>query len=125
MLKTHGGFDKFLFLIQVDGGTNTFRGKDRGRIVGKGYIKLGELIIEDVVLVKGLRHNVIDISQLCNKGYEIYFKDGERMGKSKDQSQVFTGKRHGNIFSILIVYCLLYNHYQRETRGATQKTWTR
>lgn len=71
-----GDAEKFLSLSQVDGGTVNFEGKYKGRIVGKGNIKLGELVIEDVTLVKGLRNNLITISQLCDKGYVISFKDG-------------------------------------------------
>lgn len=42
-----GDANKFLSLTQIDGGTIMFGGKDEGRIVGKGNIELGELIIED------------------------------------------------------------------------------
>lgn len=93
-----GDADKFISLTQTGGGTITFSGKDEGKIVGNGHIKIGELIIEDVALVKGLRHNLISIRQLYDKGYEISFKDDEFTGKNKDPSQTFSGKKYGNIY---------------------------
>lgn len=97
-----GDADKFSSLTQIDGGTVMFDGKDKGRIVRKGTVKIGELIIEDVALVEGVRHNLISISQLCDKRYKISFKDGECIGRNKDPSQTISGKRNGNIYLLNI-----------------------
>lgn len=75
---------------------------DKRRTIGKGNIKLGEIVIEDVALVKGLRYNLISICQLCDKGYGICFKEGVCMGRSKDSSQTFSGKRYDNIYLLNI-----------------------
>jgi len=32
------------------------------------------LIIHDVLFVEGLKHNLLSISQLCDKGYQVIFK---------------------------------------------------
>jgi len=44
----------------------------RGRIIGRGDIGVkGNLIIQNVLLVEGLKHNLLSISQLCDKGLQV------------------------------------------------------
>jgi len=33
------------------------------------------LVIHDVLYVEGLKHNLLSISQLCDKGYQVMFKE--------------------------------------------------
>ena len=43
-----------------EGGTVTFRDDSKGKIIGIGNIKIGSSpLIENVVLVEGLKHNLI------------------------------------------------------------------
>jgi len=53
----------------------THRDKNSGKILGSGVIS-GEdtIIIKDVLLVDGLKHSLLGISQLCEKGYKITFE---------------------------------------------------
>ena len=62
---------KFSHLQEKDGGMVSFRGKDKGKIIGIG--KVCDLI-DDVFLVDGLNHNLLSISQLCDKGYRVTFE---------------------------------------------------
>lgn len=51
---------------------------NKGKIIGKG--KVGAPLftsIEDVLYVEGLKHNLLSISQLCDKGFKIKFTKGE------------------------------------------------
>jgi len=53
----------------------TYGDNNRGKILGVGDIGRNDrVIIEDVLLVKGLKHNLLSISQLCDKGYKIMFE---------------------------------------------------
>ena len=46
-----------------------------GKIIGKGTIgNKSNFFIEDVLLVDGLKHNLLSISQLCDKGYIVKFE---------------------------------------------------
>ena len=36
-----------------------------GKILGYGNIKLGNVIIDSVALVSGLKHNLLSVSQIC------------------------------------------------------------
>jgi len=72
------------------------------------------LIIKDVLLVEGLKHNLLSISQLCDKGYEIKFKPDLCLISSPTTNQtLFIGKRVNNIYMLDIcniassITCLL------------------
>ena len=63
-----GDKEKFSSLMNKQGGTVTFGGKDKGKIIGVGKIgKNPSNSIENVLLVEGLHHNLLSISQLCDK----------------------------------------------------------
>ena len=52
-----------------------FGGNQRGKIIGSGIIGNGNLpSITNVLLVYGLMHNLLSISQLSDNGYDIIFK---------------------------------------------------
>jgi len=56
--------------------TVTFGDDSKGKIVGIGNIKLGSSpMIENVALVNGLKHNLLSVSQLCEKGFNVIFDD--------------------------------------------------
>ena len=44
-----------------------------GRTLGYGKIEIGNVIIENVALVDGLKHNLLSVSQLTNRGYDVKF----------------------------------------------------
>ena len=53
-----------------DGGVVTLGDNGQGKIVGIGIIQINSTtFIDNVLHVKGLKHNLIRISQLCDKGY--------------------------------------------------------
>ncbi|XP_074299912.1 uncharacterized protein LOC141631091 [Silene latifolia] len=69
-----GNRNQFLSLSAYDGGNVTFGDKKKGEVIGIG--KVGKSLshsIDDVLLVKGLEHNLISISQLCDKGNKVEF----------------------------------------------------
>jgi len=45
--------------------------------------------IDNVLFVKGLKHNLLSISQLCDIGYEVSLKKDECIVKKKDESLFF------------------------------------
>ena len=57
-----------------EGSTVTFGDDAKRKIIGIDNVKLGTSpIIENVVLVDGLKHNLLSVSQLCDKGFNIIF----------------------------------------------------
>ncbi|RVW25277.1 hypothetical protein CK203_114772 [Vitis vinifera] len=76
MLKTHDQDEsKFAFLTKRKGGYVTFRDNSKGRIIGQDNIGNDtSSLIESVLLVDGLKHNLLSISQLCDKGFKVIFE---------------------------------------------------
>ena len=57
------------------GGDVTFGDNSKGQIEGIGTIGNKSFIfIENVLLVNGLKHNLLSISQLCDKGFKVVFE---------------------------------------------------
>ena len=69
-------FNNFITLSRYhEGGIVTFGVDLKGKI-GIGNIKIGaSLIIENIVLVEGLKPNLWSISQLCDKDFKVDFDD--------------------------------------------------
>ncbi|XP_015959931.1 uncharacterized protein LOC107483827 [Arachis duranensis] len=65
----------FIKLDEYDGGFVTFGDNGNGKIVAKGKVgKNFSSFINDVLLVDGLKHNLLSISQLCDLSYEVIFR---------------------------------------------------
>ncbi|KAL6337946.1 hypothetical protein AAG906_005411 [Vitis piasezkii] len=76
VLKTYDRDEsKFALLTKRKGGYVTFGDNAKGRIIGQGNIGNGtSSLIESVLLVDGLKHNLLSISQLCDKGFKVILK---------------------------------------------------
>ena len=56
-----------------NGGHVTFGDNGKGKILGVGDVSNGSSpLIENVFLVDNLKHNLLSISQLCDKGYSHF-----------------------------------------------------
>ena len=88
-----------------DGSTVTFRDDSKGKIIGIGNIKIGSFpLIENVVLVKGLKHNLLSISQFCDKSLRVIFYDSTcDVVDKKNNSCVLFSFRENNICIIDIL----------------------
>ncbi|GKE47716.1 ribonuclease H-like domain-containing protein, partial [Tanacetum coccineum] len=61
---------------EFDKGYVTFGGgAKRGKITGKGTLKIGKLDFEDVYFVKELQFNLFSVSQMCEKKNSVLFTD--------------------------------------------------
>ena len=52
----------------------TFGDNGKGHIIEFGKIRISPTSNENVLYVKGLKHNLISISQLCDKRYNVSFE---------------------------------------------------
>ena len=58
-----GNKNKFISLIIINGGKVTFSDNAKGKVVSKGKVdRMSICFIDDVLLVKGLKHNLLSIS---------------------------------------------------------------
>jgi len=73
-------------------------------IIGIG--KIGESLshsIEDVYLVDGLKHNLLSVSQLCDKDNLVMFPSNRCLVVNMDIGDiVLRGKRHKNVYNVCI-----------------------
>ncbi len=91
----------FLDLQPLDGGTVGFRGNQYRQIVGIGKVgKKNSTSIDNVFLVKGLKHNLLSISQFCDSGYSVTFDKNKCEIRKLDQTVVFTVSRYNNLYRI-------------------------
>ena len=67
--------------------------------LGYGNIKIRNVIIEKVALVSGLKHNLLSISQITDRGYHVSFmKNHCEIINKIIRKIVLTGYRYGNIY---------------------------
>jgi hypothetical protein len=97
-----GDKNKFTSLTLKDGGNVKFGDNSKGKIIGIGnFGKTHSLVIEDVLLVDGLKYNLLSISQLCDKGYNIIFKSIMCIIVNEIDNQVlFVAFRNENVYTI-------------------------
>jgi len=88
-------------------GDVTYGDNNRGRILGVDDIgEIDNVIIKDVLLVEGLKHSLLSINQLCDKGYKITFEPNLCLiTDSKSTEIVLVGKRINNVY-IFNVSCI-------------------
>jgi len=70
-----GDKSKFVNITFKQEGHVIYGDNNKGRILGRGSIQdKSNLLIHDVLYVKGLKHSLLSISQLWDKGYQVIFK---------------------------------------------------
>ena len=66
---------KFAFLTKKNEGYVTFGDNAKEKIIGQGNIGNDtSSLIENDLLVDGLKYNLLSISQLCDKGFKVIFE---------------------------------------------------
>ena len=86
---------------KANGPSVTFGDNFQAKTVGYGTIRKGNISIEKVSIVDGLKHNLLSISQFCDKGLVCQFTTRHcfiREGISNNV--VLTGVRKGNVYVI-------------------------
>ena len=77
----------------------TFGNDNIGYTMGYGSVKSGNVIIEDVAFVEGLKHNLLSIGQFTNRGFKVEFdEDLCSISKRESGEVVLTGVKKGSLF---------------------------
>jgi len=76
----------------------TFGDNNKGKIMGEGNIgNQYKTQIKNVLYVNGLKHNLLSINQLCDKGFKIEFnKNSCLISEAMSDEVVHIGKRIDN-----------------------------
>jgi len=87
---------------------------NKGKILGRGITRdKNNFLVHDVLYVEGLKHSIISISQLCDKGYQVTFKPNScEICLLNSKEVVLIGKRINNVYLLDIssptyIGCLL------------------
>jgi hypothetical protein len=85
-----GDKSKFLTLSENKSGNVTFGNDAPGKIKGKGMVSLnnGKGKSQYVLFVDGLKHNLLSVSQVCDKGCEVVFTSKDCKIKSLSLGQL-------------------------------------
>ena len=107
-----GKKDQFVTLEIKEGGVITFGDNGKGHIIGFGKIQITpSTFIENILYVKGLRHNLISISQVYDIGYKVSFESLLCIVTNLlDNSIIFINNRQGNIYMIDLNEVSINNH---------------
>lgn len=67
---------RFEKLGQHEGGSVKFGNNDGENIIGRGIVKIndGNIILEEVLFMIGLKHHLLSVSQIYDRGYDVIFK---------------------------------------------------
>lgn len=81
------------------GPTVTFGDDSIGTTLGYGNLEVGNVIIKEVALVKGLKHNLLSIGQFTDRGFKVNFdEDGCLISEKKTGDLALSGVRKGSLF---------------------------
>ena len=94
------GCKKFLSKFkEAPGPSVTFGDNSRGITVGTGTMYQGNIEIHDISYVKGLKHNLLSISQFCDRGYNVEFTSNMCLIRDIRTNWIMlTGIRQKNIY---------------------------
>ena len=97
------GYQQFVTLPRYhEGGTVTFGDDSKWKIISIGNIKIGSSpLIENVVLVDGLKYNLLSISHLCDRDFKVVFDDLTcNILERQTNACVLSGFRENNVCMI-------------------------
>ena len=96
-----GDPSQFSKLTSIDEGYVTFGDNNKGKIIGKGTIgNKSNFFIKDVLLVDGLKHNLLSISQLCDKGYIVKFESNACIIEKPHKNMSMIALKQNNVYTI-------------------------
>ena len=86
-------------VVEKAGPVVTFGDNNKGLTHGYGSLQAGNVIIDQVSVVQGLQHNLLSISQFCDKGYGVLFdKERCQILHKKNGLLALEGVGKGNLF---------------------------
>lgn len=91
----------FHCLIPMHGGTVTFEGNKKWLITWVCKIGIPPYsVIDNVLFVEGLKHNMWSINQLSDSEYDVSYNKDECIIQNSDVFLLFSANRKGNLYNI-------------------------
>lgn len=100
-----GDKNKFQSLRRMNRGKVKFEGNSLARVVGIGSLVLndGETKVENILYVKGLKHNLLSVSQLCDEGYDLVFNSKYHVINKREKHIANATKVENNCIFLIIL----------------------
>ena len=94
-----GDSSKFIYLKPTQGGEVVLGDDTRCKIIGISKVGINSSShINNVRMVEGLKHNLLSISQLCDKGYRVVFESSHCMCKTSPITKYLLLAKEKTIF---------------------------
>ena len=108
-----GDKEAFVTLRMKEGGMVAFGDDGKCHIIGIDKIQITpQTCLKNVLYILGLKHNLISISQLCDRSYKVCFESSLCIVTNPfDGSTIFIENRQGNIYMIDLNDITVVNHY--------------
>nr|GFA62478.1 integrase, catalytic region, zinc finger, CCHC-type, peptidase aspartic, catalytic [Tanacetum cinerariifolium] len=99
MMGNHALLTNFMekFLGTVRFGNNNF-----AVIASYRDVVIGSMTIKKVYYVEGLGHNLFNVEQFCDKGFEVAFRKSTCFVRNEDGVDLLTGDRSSNFYIIAL-----------------------
>ena len=69
--------------------------------MGYGNLSVGNVVIQDVALVEGLKHNLLSVSQFTDKGFKVDFDRDDCLVSYRNTGELaFKCVRKGSLFVV-------------------------
>ncbi|KAI3665552.1 hypothetical protein L6452_44179 [Arctium lappa] len=95
-----GNKSLLLNFVKEKGPTVTFGDNSRGSTKGYGTLSNGSITFTKVAYVEGLMHNLLSISQLCDLGFYVIFREIDCLITDKQFHTVLSGFIKDNVYVI-------------------------
>ena len=114
---------KFTHISPKNRGPVTYGDHNKGKILGVGKIGMNpSTSIENALLVDGLKHSFLSVSQLCDKGFSMLFDSHNYFIESKHDRKIrYVGHRTNNVYMINLDKTP--NHVQCFLSKADDESW--
>ena len=97
--------------VKKDDPVVTYGDNSKGQTKGFGTIKCKTVEFKNVSYVKGLKHNLVSISQLCDADYEVHFNKKEGKVIDSKKVSVLTANRREDIY-VLDMFLNSVSHFR-------------
>ena len=105
-----GDKSKFSHLAPKNSGYITFDDNAKGKIIDECKIaKKPNTTIDDVLLVGGLKQNLLNISKFCDRKFKVVFESQKCIVYDINENVMFIRQRHENIYIVDLLDSKIFN----------------
>ncbi|XP_077252388.1 uncharacterized protein LOC143891739 [Tasmannia lanceolata] len=121
-----GDPSKFSSITLGNQGKVTFGDDKKGKIIVEGTITFKDIIINNVLLVDDLAMNLLSISELCDVGNEVTFRNDKCIVKGTHSNTViFIATRNDNVYTLALEELTTQNVKCLSSIDNNSWTWNR